>query len=47
LAPTRGLFVATRIKPQARVFAESRNILCIEIDVDDLRGGAAAPLRLF
>jgi hypothetical protein len=41
------MFVATRIKPQARVFAESRDILCVEIDVDDLRGGATAPLRLF
>jgi RecB family endonuclease NucS len=47
LAPTRGMFVATRIKPQARVFAESRDILCVEIDVDVLRGGATAPLRLF
>jgi RecB family endonuclease NucS len=41
------MFVATRIKPQARVFAESRNIQCVEIDIDDLRGGATAALRLF
>ena len=26
LAPTIGMFVATRIKPQARVFAESRGV---------------------
>jgi RecB family endonuclease NucS len=47
LAPTRGLFVATRIKPQARVFAESRGIDCVEVDLDDLRGAAPPDLRLF
>jgi len=47
LAPTRGMFVATRIKPQARVYAESRDIECIEIDLDELRAGAPPDLRLF
>jgi RecB family endonuclease NucS len=47
LAPTRGLFVATRIKPQARVFAHSRGIECIEVDLDELRAGAPTDLRLF
>jgi RecB family endonuclease NucS len=47
LAPTRGVFVATRIKPQARVFAESRGVECIEIDLDELRDGAPAALKLF
>jgi RecB family endonuclease NucS len=47
LAPTRGIFVATRIKPQARVFAESRGVECIEIDLDDLRAGTPPDLRLF
>jgi endonuclease len=47
LAPTRGLFVATRIKPQARVFAQSRGVECVEIDVDVLREGAPGDLRLF
>jgi endonuclease len=47
LAPTRGLFVATRIKPQARVFAESRGITCIEVDLGQLRTGAPADLKLF
>ncbi|MFN8034779.1 MAG: endonuclease NucS [Acidimicrobiia bacterium] len=47
LAPTRGMFVATRIKPQARVFAESRDIECVEIDLDELRGIASNELRLF
>ena len=47
LAPTRGMFVATRIKPQARVYATSRGIECIEIDLDELRAGAPLDLRLF
>jgi RecB family endonuclease NucS len=47
LAPTAGLFVATRIKPQARVFAESRGVECIEIDLERLRGGAPPDLTLF
>ena len=47
LAPTRGIFVATRIKPQARVFAESRGVECIEVDLDELRGGSPDALKLF
>jgi endonuclease len=47
LAPTNGLFVATRIKPQARVFAESRGVQCIEIDIERLRADAPPDLRLF
>jgi RecB family endonuclease NucS len=47
LRPTRGMFVATRIKPQARVFAESRGIACVEIDLEDLRAGAPVDRRLF
>jgi len=47
LAPTRGLFAATRIKPQARVYAESRGIDCVEVDPSELRAGNDAPLRLF
>jgi len=47
LAPTRGVLVATRIKPQARAFAESRGVECIEIVVDELRDGAPADPRLF
>ena len=45
--PTRGMFVATRIKPQAKVFAESKGIACVEIDLDELRGTADPGLRLF
>jgi RecB family endonuclease NucS len=47
LAPTRGLFVATRIKPQARVFAQSRGVECVEIDLEELRSGVPLDLRLF
>ncbi len=47
LAPTAGLFVATCIKPQARVFAESRGVACIEVDLDRLRAEAPPDLRLF
>jgi len=46
-APTRGMFAATRIKPQARVYAESRGIVCVEFDVAELRGGHTAALKLF
>jgi RecB family endonuclease NucS len=47
LAPTVGMFVATRIKPQAKVFAQSRGVVCVEIDLDELRAGAPLDLRLF
>ena len=47
LAPTRGMFVATRIKPQAKVFAQSKGVECVEVDLDELRAGAPVDLRLF
>jgi RecB family endonuclease NucS len=47
LAPTLGMFVATRIKPQARVFATSRGIDCVEVALDDLRDHATPHLKLF
>ncbi len=47
LAPTRGVFVATRVKPQAKVYAESRGIECVEITLDELRDGVEPELRLF
>ncbi|MGQ0802967.1 MAG: endonuclease NucS [Actinomycetota bacterium] len=47
LAPTLGMLVATRIKPQARVFAESRGVECVEIDLQELRTGAPVDPRLF
>lgn len=47
LAPTLGMFVATRIKPQARVYAESRGVECVEVDLETLRGGTPGDLKLF
>jgi RecB family endonuclease NucS len=47
LAPTRAMFVATRIKPQARVFAESRGVQCLEVSFEALRAEAPPELRLF
>jgi endonuclease len=47
LGNVRGVFVAQRVKPQARVLAESRGLRWIEVDYDDLRGIAPSDLRLF
>ena len=47
LAPTIGMFVATRIKPQARVFAESKGVVCVEVDLEELRALAPPDLKLF
>lgn len=47
LAPTVGMFVATRIKPQAKVYAESRGVECVEIDLDELRTHDDPRLKLF
>jgi RecB family endonuclease NucS len=47
LAPTRGMFVATRVKPQAKVFAESRGIEVVEVALDDLREHDTPVMKLF
>jgi endonuclease len=47
LRPVRGVFVAQQIKPQARVLAGERQIACVEIDYDELRGVESNELRLF
>jgi endonuclease len=47
LAPVRGVFAATVIKPQARVLAASRGIGCVEVDLGRLRGEDDTTLRLF
>ena len=41
------MFVATRIKPQAKVYAESRGVECVEIDLDALRTHDVPALKLF
>jgi hypothetical protein len=47
LRPVRGILAAQRVKPQARVLAEARNIVCVEVDYDRLRGEHAGDLTLF
>lgn len=47
LAPVRGLFAATTVKPQARVLAESRGISWVEVDLGRLRGEEDPHPRLF
>ncbi|HEY8525678.1 MAG TPA: endonuclease NucS [Acidimicrobiales bacterium] len=47
LRPVRGVFVAQQIKPQARVLAGERDIACVEVDYDALRGIESDDLRLF
>ena len=47
LRGVRGIFVAQVIKPQAKVLAASREIDCVEVDYDELRGIESNELRLF
>ncbi len=47
LAPVRGMFVAQTIAPQARVLADARGLLAIEVDYDGLREAEDTHLRLF
>lgn len=47
LGELRGMFVAQSIKPQARTLAESRGIVCVEVDYDELRGNKADEWTLF
>ena len=47
LAEVRGMFVAQQIKPQARTLAATRDIVCVEVDYDELRGIESTELRLF
>src|SRR3954469_9016916 len=45
-APTAGMFVAQQIKPQAKVYAESKGVAWVEIDLSRLRGDADPDLTL-
>ncbi len=47
MAGCRGVLAAQEIKPQARVLAESRDIACVEVDLDVLRGDREPDLVLF
>jgi RecB family endonuclease NucS len=46
-APTLGMFVAQQIKPQAKVYAESKGVAWVEIDLERLRGDLDPDLTLF
>ncbi len=41
------MLVAQEIKPQAKVLAGAREIDCVEVDYDELRGIESPNLRLF
>ncbi len=43
----RGVLAAQEIKPQARVLAEARGIVCVEVDLGVLRGEREPDLTLF
>lgn len=47
LTPVRGILAAQEIKPQARVLAADRGILCITVDYDILRDMDDPSVRLF
>ncbi|NNE96254.1 MAG: endonuclease NucS [Acidimicrobiales bacterium] len=47
LAPVRGVLAAQLIKPQAKVLAGTREIGCVELDYDRLRGLERPQQKLF
>jgi len=47
LAPVKGMFVAQEIKLQAKTLAKDRDISCVEVDYDELRGIERPQQRLF
>jgi RecB family endonuclease NucS len=47
LAGVRGVLAAQRLKPQAVVLAEARDIQCVEVDLAVLRGEREPELTLF
>jgi RecB family endonuclease NucS len=47
LGGLRGMLVASSIKPQASVLAQSRGIGCVVVDYDELRGLGTHELKLF
>jgi endonuclease len=47
LGPVRGVFAALAFRPQAKVLAADREIVCVQLDYDDLRGMEPSTPRLF
>jgi RecB family endonuclease NucS len=46
-ASCRGVLAAQAVKPQARVLAAARDIHCVEVDLNQLRGEREPELKLF
>jgi RecB family endonuclease NucS len=47
MASCRGILAAQSIKPQARVLAQARGLVCVEVDLAVLRGERKPDLTLF
>jgi endonuclease len=47
MAGCRGILAAQRVRPQAATLADARGILCVEIDLELLRGAREPDLTLF
>jgi RecB family endonuclease NucS len=47
LGEVKGVLAAQTFKPQAKVLAADRGILCIQLDYDELRGIESSTPRLF
>ncbi len=47
ISPVSGIFAAQEIKKQARTLAEDRNIRCVILDYDEMRGADDTQQRLF
>ena len=47
MASCRGILAAQSIKPQARVLAQARGLICVEVDLAVLRGEREPDLTLF
>ena len=47
LGPVRGVLAAQSFKPQAKVLAADRGIVCVQLDYDELRGMDARTPTLF
>jgi len=47
LAPVTGIYAAQEIKPQAKILAQDRGIMCVRVDYEALKGLDDPSLRLF
>jgi RecB family endonuclease NucS len=47
MAGCRGILAAQKLRPQVVTLADARGILCVEVDLDSLRGTREPELTLF